>query len=89
VTEPNELFDAFLARSYSERMTQIADIAKAKETTDFDILSTGLRAYVAETDITPILAQIHAWLLLLPKRGSSKKMLWEDIALRLPVARLR
>ena len=85
----NKLFDTFERSSYAERIAQIADMAKAKDTTDFETLATGLRTLVARSVVSPAMVQLHEWLLILPKRGSSKKMLWEDIALTLPVARPR
>ena len=85
----NELFETFERGSYAERIAQIADIAKAKDATDFEILATGLRTLVADSAVSPAMVQLHEWLLILPKRGASKKMLWEDIALTLAVARPR
>lgn len=83
----NELFETFRARPYGERIAQITEIAKTKDTTDFETLASGLQSFIVNTPVTPLTAQLHAWLLVVSKRGSSKKMLWEDIALRLPVAR--
>ena len=82
----HQLFTDFVARSYGERIALIAEIAKAKDTPDFEALSQGLRNWIAHAPVTPLVTTVHDWLLVLSKRGSSKKMLWEDIALRLPVA---
>ncbi len=81
------LFQEFLRRPFAERMAQIADIAKTKETSDFDLLCDGLRSWAVEAPVNSLTTRIHEWLLVLPKRGSSKKMLWEDIALSLPTVR--
>jgi hypothetical protein len=83
----NELFESFLKHTYGERIALIADIAKAKDTSDFETLAIGLRSFVEHAAVSPLTAQLHEWLMLLPRRGSSKKMLWEDIALRLSILR--
>lgn len=87
VVVQNELFKTFMAYSHSERIAQITNIAKAKDTTEFETLATGLRTFVTSMPVSSQTTQLHEWLLLLPKRGASKKMLWEDIALRLSVSR--
>jgi hypothetical protein len=84
---PHVLFAEFMARPYAERFSMIADIAKAKDSADFEELARGLRNWLIQAPVSPLSITLHDWLQVLPKRGSSKKMLWEDIALRLPVAR--
>ena len=88
VTTPefDQIFRNYLASSVGERITQIATIAKAKDTTDFEKLATGLSLWLPGAPPGVNRALIPEWLLLLPKRGTAKKMIWEDIALRLPVA---
>ena len=81
------VFELFLTHTYSERIAQIADIAKAKDTSDFEALAAGLRWYLVTMPVSPLITQLHEWILILGKRGTSKKMVWEDIALRLPVSR--
>jgi hypothetical protein len=83
----HELFETFMRQTYSERLALIADCAKAKDTTDFEQLADGLRAWIITEPVNVITTRLHEWLLVLSKRGSSKKMLWEDIALVVPVAR--
>jgi hypothetical protein len=82
-----QLFNDFVQKSYSERIALITDIAKAKDSTDFELLAEGLRTWVATISVQALTVRIHEWLLVLSKRGASKKMLWEDIALSIPVAR--
>ncbi len=85
---PHTLFESFLAAPYAARIAQIADIAKAKDSTDFEMLAAGLRTFVANAPVLPRTAELHDRLLVLGKRGASKKMLWEDIALRLGAPKL-
>lgn len=81
----NKRFTSFLQSPLAVRINEIASLAKAKETTGFDELASGLADWLTTAPAAPMRTQLHAWLLILPKRGSSKKMLWEDIALRLPL----
>jgi hypothetical protein len=83
------LYGQFAAAGVGERMVLIADIAKVKDSAQFDELAQGLTSSLQNAVPSALTTRLHEWLLLLPKRGSSKKMLWEDIALVLPVAPLR
>ncbi len=79
--------DTFMAQTYSERINTISDIAKAKDSAEFEVLSRELALWLGLHPALPaqVQARLHDWLLVLSNRGSSKKMLWEDIALVLPV----
>ncbi len=82
-------FDAFLAASFAERMTQIATSTKNKDTDTLSALYTGLSVWL--TSATSLSVNLRSQVLwcqsMLTLHGASKKMLWEEIALALPVAK--
>jgi DNA polymerase III delta prime subunit len=83
-------FSMFLSLSVPERLLYIAEIAKKKDDSTYQALFSGLTNYALDLPIaTPLsIRQVIAGSLRhLRLRGASKKMLWEELALSLPVTR--
>lgn len=84
--EMSVLFQEFLRHDAKNRIELIADIAKRKADWDYTVLYDGLVAYVAIGGVAKDhLGVVHTTLLQLRQKGASKKMLWEELALTLPV----
>lgn len=82
-----ESFTQFCKANYGGRLELIATITKNKNLTALAELFTGLGEYVVmNKGLSSGLKSQLVWCLSqLPLRGASKKMLWEEIALLLPV----
>jgi len=80
-------FSDFLVTNYANRLELIASATKNKNLVLLAELARGLGRYVANNNhITTAKRSQLVWCLSqLEFRGSSKKMLWEEIALHLPV----
>lgn len=85
VSFDNVLFFEFLESSITERLTLITLYAKDKNDQAFLALYQGLLARLAQSAWTDEKRIVAPLLHFLQLRGASKKMIWEDIALRLPV----
>lgn len=87
VTECSEsvVFSTFLESGIVARIEQIATAAKKKDDDYFRQLEAGLHAYLLQTATTAT-APLHQCLIYLGLRGASKKMLWDEIALTLPLS---
>lgn len=82
---PNQFFADFLRSSYAERIALITELTKTKKTSELELLFQGVEDWLRNRQAGSAAARIHEWLVLLPRNGSAAKMLWEDIALCLPV----
>ncbi len=83
-----QLIEAFIQLSLADRIAHIADIAKKKDDQAYDALYMSLLSYL-ETNQSLSMNTKAALMPLLPylrMRGASKKMLWEEIALTVPIA---
>ena len=84
--DSDKTFQNFLKSNHADRMALIADFAKKKDLDWLHNIQRGLSEYVKVSRLT--LDQKRSILLvdsLLQKRGSSNKMLLEELALSLPV----
>ncbi len=79
------LFGTFVESTIAARLEMIADIGKRKADQDYDALYDGLVAYASEASEPTILAAIESALRFLRQKGAAKKMIWEHLALTLPV----
>lgn len=81
-------FALFLKASPTERLAQIADIAKRKDDDAYRELERGLQVYLIRGEV-PVTDKktLALYLQYLGERGGSKKMVFEALALFLPVAR--
>ncbi len=82
-------FNTFLAASVSDRISQIAIATKNKDTETLGSLYTGLAAWLVRANASSVGGRSRLlWCeSMLTLHGASKKMLWEEIALSLPVAK--
>jgi len=88
VVETTAAFSTFLAQSVPDRITFISEVAKKKDDEVYTELYSGLVAYTADSSRhwpLPVVRTIAEALRTLRLRGSSKKMIWEELALTLPV----
>ena len=88
-TDTSSLFNDFFETGVAKRLLMIADIVKRKADTDFLQLETGLVNYLNRYSSSlslSALTSLSDCLQYLRLRGASKKMIWEEIALTLPVA---
>lgn len=79
------LFATFMESTIAARLEMIADIGKRKADQDYDTLYDGLVAYVSQTKDLVVLNTIESALRFLRQKGAAKKMIWEHLALSLPV----
>jgi DNA polymerase III delta prime subunit len=82
--QPNN-FSSFLAQSYAKRLAGIATLVKATDSLALEQLRSAAILWLAANSAFLSRAKIAWCLAELPSRGSAKKMLWEEIALLLPV----
>lgn len=82
-------FNNFMTAEYAERMTNIALATKNKDIQTLDAWYAGLADWLARaTDIPAVVRSRLLWCeSMLTLNGASKKMLWEEIAFLLPVAK--
>jgi DNA polymerase III delta prime subunit len=82
-------FDTFLQLPYAERLARIAEVTKEKDTEEIAQLLTGCEYWVQE-DIEKRAAVLETLLFIrahINAKGSSAKMLLEELALSLPLNR--
>ncbi len=79
------LFGTFVESTIAARLEMIADIGKRKADQDYDALYDGLVAYVSKVSDPQVLTAIESALRFLRQKGAAKKMIWEHLALTLPV----
>jgi DNA polymerase III delta prime subunit len=79
------LFGTFVEGTIVARLEMIADIVKRKADQDYDALYDGLVAYVSKVSDPQVLTAIESALRFLRQKGAAKKMIWEHLALTLPV----
>ncbi len=79
------LFITFIKSTITVRLEMIADIGKRKADQDYDALYDGLVAYTREVTKPAVLTAIESALRYLRQKGAAKKMIWEHLALTLPV----
>ncbi len=80
-----ELFLQFLSSDQKVRLDMIADIAKRKADGDYTALYDGLVAYTGQGRVPEsLLRLVETSLRQLRQKGSSKKMVWEELALSVP-----
>lgn len=84
---PSPLFSEFLDCDIAARLGLIANYAKAKNDEAFLNLYQGLLFRLTNQAGAKEKVALAPLLSYLQLRGASKKMVWEDIALRLPVGR--
>jgi len=84
-------FTEFLQSAYATRLEFVATITKNKNLTVLAEISSSLGEYLVGTSdlATATRSQLLWCLSQLELRGASKKMLWEEISLRLPVEATR
>lgn len=85
-TDTSEMFVEFLASSYADRLTFVADLAKNKEVAKIDELVREVEQYVHE-NVMHATKSAQALMLVreyIATPGASKKMLLEELALSLP-----
>ncbi len=79
------LFDAFMKQSPAQRFAAIAEYAKQKDSLAWHELLRGLDSLIAAGSIPnskkKIIHMCRTWLTF---KGSSKKMIWEELALTIP-----
>ena len=81
----SDLFLRFLSSDQKVRIDMIADIAKRKADGDYVELYDGLVAYTGQGRVPePLLRLVEISLRQLRQKGSSKKMVWEELALSIP-----
>lgn len=80
------VFEKFLQSSYKDRLELIADIAKRKAEADFMAMYDGLLIYGQSIGETKVLRLVDEAQRQLRQKGAGKKMIWEHIALSLPIA---
>ncbi|MFN3692660.1 MAG: hypothetical protein ACK4SL_01000 [Candidatus Paceibacteria bacterium] len=85
VDNGHPLFVAFIEGALNARLDMIADIGKRKADEDYDSLYDGLVAYVSQVSDPHALTAIESALRFLRQKGAAKKMIWEHLALTLPV----
>lgn len=85
VAEISPHYVEFLMSSYSARMTIITQLTKIKDTVQLDELSSGLSLWLEQQPPTALAAKLLNYVTLVSQRGAAKKMIWEEIALLLPV----
>ncbi|OGG89333.1 hypothetical protein A2592_02960 [Candidatus Kaiserbacteria bacterium RIFOXYD1_FULL_42_15] len=84
---PTEFME-FLTASIGERMAIITKVSKDKDVVFLANLATGLTLWLQQNSLNirdNKSAQLLLCLTSLQMRGAGKKMLWEDIALQLPI----
>ncbi len=82
------VFEDFLRADPAARIALIAAMAKNKDEASYQELYDGLIAWQEEQEIADdieLARSVQRSLVWLAARGSSKKMIWEDLALTLPV----
>lgn len=78
------LVEEFLRAAIPERLSLIASAHKDKNEEYFTVLQAGVWTKVARRDVVATSA-LESALRQLGQRGAAKKMLWEELAFRLPV----
>lgn len=85
--EPSQVFDDFKYASLADRLARVASFTKDKDTETAEALERGLNQYLENysqknvDELRRLLwCQSH-----LRQHGASRKMLWEEIALTIPV----
>ena len=79
------LFGAFVESTIAARLEMIADIGKRKADQDYDAFYDGLVAYASQVSEPAVLSAVDFALRFLRQKGAAKKMIWEHLALMLPV----
>jgi DNA polymerase III delta prime subunit len=82
-----ELFKKFCAAEPVVRLETIADIAKRKADNEYDALYDGLVTYGLTAESFAVQRVIEPALRYLRQKGAAKKMIWEFLALSLPVTK--
>ncbi len=81
----NSFFTIFQTSSYAARLDVISRITKDKDVSQIDLLRDGILWYLEQQPPIPSSAVMLDCVTKLNLRGSSKKMLLEEIALTLPI----
>ncbi len=84
---PSAIFANFKQSTYATRIEQIATLTKNKDVAVLAEMSEALGQWLVSFKSSDVTSSTHiSWCLSqLELRGASKKMLWEEIALLLPV----
>jgi DNA polymerase III delta prime subunit len=85
------VFLEFVSEAIPVRLVKIATLVDKKETAQLVSLRDGLLQYLNEKrrSLSSLqMTRIHWLITQMPLRGSSAKMLWEDVAFTLPVSKL-
>ncbi len=80
-------FRQFLESDPVVRLEQIVDIAKRKADDDYEALYDGLIQYGQGNQDPTIVPLVESSLRYLRQKGAAKKMIWESLALSLPVSK--
>lgn len=84
----NPVFGGFIAADAKHRLDIIADIVKRKADEDYSALYDGLVSHVAGGNVADELKSVvQTALMQLRQKGASKKMVWEELALSLPIVK--
>ncbi len=87
-TIDNPVFVRFITTDAKSRLEMIADIVKRKADEDYSALYDGLVNHVSTGTIANDLKSIvQTALMQLRQKGASKKMVWEELALSLPMVK--
>lgn len=87
-SDTNEAFVSFLSASYAQRLELIAALVKEKDEKTLEEILAGAECYIGQQKEKK-LSQLHSLLLVrsyVGMRGSSTKMLLEELSLSLPQA---
>lgn len=85
-TYDNPVFTRFITTDAKSRLEMIADIVKRKADEDYSELYDGLVSHVSTGDVAhDMKSVVQTALIQLRQKGASKKMVWEELALTLPV----
>lgn len=79
------VFSGFMQDTVAKRLETIAGIAKQKADQDYDALYDGLTLYAGTVSEPTVLTAVESALRFLRQKGAAKKMIWEHLALALPV----
>lgn len=88
VESADTYFSEFIEASYADRLAQVANFAKEKDTAAMEAIVRGAEAYAAANPLTntPLLKTVLAVRDYFAFPGASRKMLLESLALALPAA---
>lgn len=78
-------FLSFITLSIAERLSRIDKASKQKETTWFKECEEGLFSWLEAGQAVSPKVEILEDIIWLKQRGGSRKMVWEDLAFRLPL----